>query len=145
MVKRLWNESGQVVLEMLLVLLVLLPLLFGGIELGRGIALRHALDSGVGVAVRALSLDPTQWDWALAVVRQAVRDNVLGKSGVGETALRACDASGAPLSPEALAELPFGSAFRLEAEAPFAPDLPLVGGRAIQVRVSHWGVVERYP
>jgi hypothetical protein len=139
------NERGQAVLEMLLVILVLVPLLFGGIELARGVAVRHALDSGTGVAVRALSLDPEQWDWSSQIVAQAVQENVMGDGGVGDPLLRAYDSSGSLLTPEVLADLPFGTSFRLEAEVAFIPDLVLIPEQPIRVRVSHWGIVERYP
>jgi hypothetical protein len=50
---------------------------FRGIELSRGVAIRQALDSGSGAAVRPLSLDPTQWSFAGNVVQQGVNQNVM--------------------------------------------------------------------
>ncbi len=105
----------------------------------------HALDSGTGVAVRPLSLDPTAWDWSAQIVAQAVLENVFGDDGVGDPVLKAYDSAGAPLSPQVLADLPFGTSFRLEAEVGFIPDLLLIPETPIRVRVSHWGIVERYP
>lgn len=139
------GEGGQAILEMLLVILILVPLFFGGIELARGVAVRHALDGGTGLAVRALSLDPTSWNWALDIILREVDENVMGASGVGTPSLQAYDSSGALLMPGALAALPFGTPFRLEAQLSYTPELPLVTSQTIQVRVSHWGIVERYP
>jgi hypothetical protein len=139
------KESGQAVLEMLLVLLILVPLFFGGIELARGVAVRHALDGATGLAVRALSLDPAAWEWAREIVWQEVDENVLGESGIGSPELEVYDSSGALLSPGALAGLPFGTPFRLEGQLSFTPQLPLIPAQTIQVQVSHWGIVERYP
>jgi hypothetical protein len=139
------SERGQAVLEMLLVFLILIPLLFGGIELARGVSIRHALDSGLGLAVRALSLDPGQWDWAETMISQAVEENVLGDSGVGSVTMQCYDASGSPLSAESLLSLPFGTTFRLEAQVTFTPSMILILGQAVRIRLSHWGIVERYP
>jgi Flp pilus assembly protein TadG len=141
------TESGQAVLEFLLVLMILAPLLFGGIELARGVGIRHALDSGVGVATRALSLDPTQWSWAATVISQSVTGNPLG-GGAGTTnapVVKVYNAGGTEISATTLASLPFGSAFRLAASVTYTPDVPLVGGQMVTIRVSHWGIVERYP
>ncbi len=54
------TECGQASVEALLVLMILGMLIFGGIELSQGVAVRQALDSGAGAAARALSLDPTK-------------------------------------------------------------------------------------
>ncbi|TLN18929.1 hypothetical protein FDZ74_06470, partial [bacterium] len=59
-VNKSWR-AGQVAVEALLVVIIFALLIFGGIELSRGVAVRQALDSGTGAATRALSLDPTQW------------------------------------------------------------------------------------
>ncbi len=139
------SERGQAVLEFLLVLMILVPLLFGGIELARGVGIRHALDSGGGVAVRALSLDPTQWSWANSVINQAVSGNPLGGGSVSAVTVVVYNAGGAQITSATLASLPFGAAFRLEAVVTYTPVIPLVGGQTVTIRVSHWGIVERYP
>jgi Flp pilus assembly protein TadG len=139
------RQKGQASVELLLVLLILVPLLLGGIELARGVGLRHSLDSGAGVAARALSLDPTQWTWATNVINQAVQDNPLGGGSVGAVAVKVYNASEVQITPGALASLPFGSTFRLEASCTYTPEIVLVGGQAVTIRVSHWGIVERYP
>ena len=36
-------------------------------------------------------------------------------------------------------------AFRLEASCTYTPEIVLVGGQMVTIRVSHWGIVERYP
>jgi len=139
------KQRGQASVELLLALLILVPLLLGGIELARGVGIRHALDSGVGVATRALSLDPGQWTWATSTIDQAVQDNILGGGLVGPVKIHALDAAGNPISPSMLAGLPCGASFRLEASCAYAPWIPLVGGQAVTIRVAHWGIIERYP
>ncbi|NCP16861.1 pilus assembly protein [bacterium] len=139
------REKGQASLELILVLMILVPLLFGGIELVRGVGIRHALDSGVGVATRALSLDPSQWSWATSVINQAVTGNLLGGGSVSTPVVTVYNAGGSAISAGALASLPFGAAFRLEAVVTYTPEITLVGGQTITIRVSHWGIIERYP
>ena len=139
------REKGQASLELILVLMILVPLLFGGIELVRGVGIRHALDSGVGVATRALSLDPSQWSWATSVISQAVSGNPLGGGSVSAVTVKVYNAGGSEISSSALAALPFGSAFRLEASGTYTPEITLVGGQTITIRVAHWGIVEKYP
>ena len=139
------REKGQASLELILVLMILVPLLFGGIELARGVGIRHALDSGVGVATRALSLDPSQWSWATSVINQAVTGNLLGGGSVSTPVVTVYNAGGSAISAGALASLPFGAAFRLEAVVTYTPEITLVGGTAVTIRVSHWSILERYP
>jgi len=139
------REKGQASLELILVLMILVPLLFGGIELVRGVGIRHALDSGVGVATRALSLDPSQWSWATSVINQAVTGNLLGGGSVSTPVVTVYNAGGSAISAGALASLPFGAAFQLEAVVTYTPEITLVGGQTITIRVSHWGIIERYP
>jgi len=139
------REKGQASLELILVLMILVPLLFGGIELVRGVGIRHALDSGVGVATRALSLDPSQWSWAASVINQAVTGNLLGGGSVSTPVVTVYNAGGSAISAGALASLPFGAAFQLEAVVTYTPEITLVGGQTIIIRVSHWGIIERYP
>ena len=137
--------KGQASVELLLVLFILIPLLLGGIELARGVGIRHSLDASVGVATRALSLDPGQWTWATNVISQSVQDNILGGGSVGVLMVQAYSADGTEISSSDLANLPFGSAFQLAASCGYTPWIPLVGGQAVTIRVSHWGIVERYP
>ena len=139
------RQKGQASVELLLVLLILVPLLLGGIELARGVGIRHSLDSGVGVAARALSLDPSQWTWATNTINQAVQGNPLGGGSVGAVTVKVYNASGTQITSAALASLPFGSSFRLEASCTYTPEIALVGGQAVTIRVSHWSIVERYP
>ena len=139
------TQKGQASIELLLVLLILVPLLLGGIELARGVGIRQALDSGTGVATRALSLDPGQWSWATGTISQAVSGNVLGGGSVSAVTVNIYNAGGTQISRSDLASLPFGSAFRLLATCTYTPWIPLVGGQAVTIRVAHWGIVERYP
>ena len=141
------RPTGQAALEMLLVLLILVPLLFGGIELARGVGIRHSLDSGVGVAARAISLDPSQWDWAVQIIEDSVTNNVLGGGTATAPSVQVFNNAGTALTSGQLAALGFGETFRLQAATTYTPWLPLVsgGGQEITIRVSHWGIVERYP
>jgi Flp pilus assembly protein TadG len=139
------NSRGQASVELVLVLLILVPLLLGGIELARGVGLRHSLDSGVGISARALSLDPSQWSWAVSTINQAISGNLLGGGSVGPVTVRVYDAGGMQITPANLSALPFGSSFQLDASCSYTPEIALVGGQTVTIRVSHWGIVERFP
>ncbi len=138
-----YADRGQASVEALLVLMILATVIFGGIELSRGVAIRQALDSSTAAAARALSLDPTQWGYSNSLVQQATDQNVMG---VGpEIALQVLDASGSTRSSSWLAGSPFGTPFILQAFAPFQADIPFLSTSGITIQVRHWGIVERYP
>jgi Flp pilus assembly protein TadG len=139
------EQRGQAAVELLLVLLILVPLFLGGIELARGVGIRHSLDSGMGVATRALSLDPSQWAWATSTITQTVQDNILGGGSVSAVTIRVLDSAGAQITPTALASRPFGTSFAIEASCTYTPWIPLVGGTGVLIRVTHWGILESYP
>jgi hypothetical protein len=130
-------RRGQATLELLIALLILIPLIFGAFELSRGIAVRAALDSGVGVGVRALSLDPSaaQLDWVQGMVNNAVQENVFGSSGLGAVSVYT--------DPLDISGLPFGATFCLIGVVEFTPDMPLLTNTTITIRVRHYGVIER--
>jgi len=136
------SESGQAIAEVLIVLLVLLPILFGAIEFGRGVSLKHSLDTGTSLAVRRLSINPAETAGAENLIQQTVNDNVLG-GGVAVT-VRYYDEWG-EISPAAMANLAFGYRFSVSASLSFQANVPLMslGGRTITVR--HYGMVERWP
>lgn len=136
-------QSGQASVEALLVLMILGLVIFGGIELSQGIALRQALDSGSSAAARALSLDPSQWNFAIGLVQQTVDQNDMGASS--PVTVRVFDAANSERSAAWLSASPFGTAFRIEASAPFQSMIPFLPTSAVTVRVRHWGIVERYP
>jgi hypothetical protein len=137
------DSRGQAAVEALLVLMILALVIFGGIELSRGVAMRQALDSGAGAAVRALTLDPSQWTFAGNIVQQGVNQNVPGVKP--STSLKVYDASGTLRSSAWLSGSPFGTSFVLEASAPFQADIPFLSEPLVTIRVRHWGIVERYP
>ena len=139
------RQKGQASVELLLVLLILVPLLLGGIELARGVGIRSSLDSGTAVAVRTLSLDPSQWAWSTSVISQAVSGNLLGGGSVSVVSVNIYIAGGSLITSGALANLPLGSSFRLVASCTYTPKIALIGGQTVTIRVSHWGIVERYP
>ncbi len=136
-------HSGQASVEALLVLMILGILIFGGIELSQGVAVRQAMDSGAGAAARVLSLDPAQWSFASIVIQQSVDQNIMGASP--SVTVQVMDSAGNPRSAAWLSGSPFGTAFILEASAPFQASIPFLSSSATTIRVRHWGIVERYP
>ena len=143
--RRSKHERGQVSIELLLSIMILAVLFFGGFELARGIAVKHALDVGVSNAARGLSLDPTQWGWADTLVRNEVNANVMG-GGLGDNVvLRVFDGAGNEITPATLAVYTFGSQFRLRAEVPFQAVAPFVSTSGRTISADHWVLVERYP
>jgi hypothetical protein len=139
-------QRGQATLEILVVLLILIPLIFGGIELSRAVAVRGALDSGVGVMAQAISLDPSsnQWDWAAGVVQQTIDQNVFGTAGVDPLTLAASGSSGVIDNPrENMKNLPFGAGFCLQGWVKYTPLVPLLPLAPITLRVQHCGVIQK--
>ena len=137
------DNQAQASVEALLVLMLLALLVFGGVELSRGVAVRQALDSGCGAAVRALSLDPGQWSFAVNLIQQSVQQNVMGAGLV--VSVQVYDSANTPRSSAWLSGSPFGTVFILEASAPFQADIPFLPNSPMSIRVRHWGIVERYP
>lgn len=137
------DHKGQAAAEVLLVLMILVLVVFGGIELSRGVAIRQSLDGSTGMAVRALSLDPSQWDYAKSMIQEATNQNVMG--GNTATTLQVFDAAGTERSSAWLSGSSFGTTFILEATAPFQADIPFLSEALFTIRVRHWGIVERYP
>ena len=141
-VSKSWR-AGQVAVEALLVVIIFGLLIFGGIELSRGVAIRQALDSGTGAATRALSLDPTQWGFSTNLVQQSVNQNVMGTQA--PVTMYVYDSSNTLRSSAWLSGSPFGTSFVIEATVPFQADIPFLPDSAVTIRVRHWGIVERYP
>lgn len=137
------DQQGQASVEALLVLMVLALVIFGGIELSQGIAIRQAVDSGSSAASRALSLDPSRWTFAKTLVQRTVDQNVMG--GSAPVTLRVYDTGNTQHNAAWLSGSPFGTAFVVEASVPFQTDIPFLPASAITIRVRHWGIVERYP
>ncbi len=137
------DASGQAAVEALLVLMLLGLVIFGGIELSRGVAIRQALDSGAGASARALSLDPNQWSFATNVIQKSVDQNIMG-AGPAVT-VQVYDSANNPRSAAWLSGSPFGTPFVQEATVPFQADIPFLPSSSITIRVRHWGIVERYP
>jgi hypothetical protein len=137
------NEKGQAAVEALLVLMLFVLVIFAGIELSRGVAIRHALDSSTSAAARALSLDPSNWQVADGLVQDGLQRNVMGFTD--SATLTIYDASGIQRSSAWLSGSPFGTSFLLEASAPYQADIPFMQDPLLQIHVQHWGIVERYP
>ena len=137
------NQKGQAAVESLLILMILALVIFGGIELNRGVAIRQALDSSAGAAVRALSLDPSQWGFAANLIQTGTNKNIMGANVT--TSIQVYDASGILRSSAWLSGSPFGTTFILESSAPFQADIPFLSSNILTIKVQHWGIVERYP
>ncbi|MGB7540261.1 MAG: TadE/TadG family type IV pilus assembly protein [Anaerolineales bacterium] len=136
-------QSGQASLEVLIVLMILIPLIFGAIELSRGVAVKSSLDSGVGLAVRALSVDPSNWSWAAVAVSNTVAQNVFGSAGLDNFTFYAYDSSGTQLDQTQFAALTYGAGFYIEASVRYSPDIPLLSLSPITIRARHYGIIER--
>jgi Flp pilus assembly protein TadG len=138
-------QRGQASLEILIVLIFLIPLIFGAIELSRGVAVKSSLDSGVGLAVRALSVDPTNWTWAADLVSTTVAQNVFGSAGLGTVNFEAYDSSGTRRYQADFATLNFGAGFYIEAWVLYTPEIPLLSltTASITIRARHYGIIER--
>jgi|WetSurMetagenome_2_1015567.scaffolds.fasta_scaffold184887_2 hypothetical protein len=138
-------QSGQASLEILIVLIFLIPLIFGAIELSRGVAVKSSLDSGVGLAVRALSVDPSNWSWAGTVMDTTVAQNVFGSTGLGPVNFAAYNSSGISLSQAEFAALNYGAGFYIEAWVIYTPEIPFLPltPASITIRARHYGIIER--
>ena len=117
------DEKGQAAVETLLVLMLFVLVIFAGIELSRGIAIRHALDSSTSAASRALSLEPSNWQVADTLVQEGLQRNVMGFSD--SATLTIYDASGTQRSSAWLSGSPFGTSFLWKPAHPFKPTYPL--------------------
>jgi Flp pilus assembly protein TadG len=140
-------QRGQATLEILIVLLILIPLIFGGIELSRGVAVRAALDSGVGVAVQALSIDPSQsqYAWAANVVATTVAQNVFGSAGLGPVNFEAHNSVDTIIDRDEFAALNYGEPFCIVGWVDYSPLIPLLtlAPGSVRIRVRHCGIIER--
>jgi hypothetical protein len=136
-------QRGQATLEILIVLLILIPLIFGGIELSRGVAVRSALDSGVSVMVPAISIDPNQWGWSATIVQETVDQNVFGSVGLDPTVhLEAVGFNNQPIGD--LTTLPYGALFCVVGSVGYSPMVPLLPNLPpIIITVKHCGVIQK--
>jgi hypothetical protein len=128
------DSAGAVTIETLFFLLVFIVGFFGAVELGRGIAIKQALDHGVYRAARYLSLVPDDQATAVAMVREEVSRAILG---------------GDPSLIRITIDMPstsFSTPFTVRAEYPFQATVPLVPGLSGRTLVAEHGMrVEKYP
>jgi Flp pilus assembly protein TadG len=129
-------EKGQATLELLLVLFIIIPLLFGGFELVRAISIRHSLDSGAFLAARAISLNPNDIAYAQSVVSSTVSKNILS-GGATENFVPGYVTWGACPNGHVL-----GCRFVYTASLDYTPWIPLVGGQKVTIEIQHHGIVE---
>jgi hypothetical protein len=101
--------------------------------------------SGIGIAVRALSLDTSvdQWDWATIATQSAVNQNVFGTSGVGLVAFQLHNDAGGHISQAELDAMEVGVTFCLEGSVAYQPSVPLMPLDDITLTVLHCAVIER--
>jgi Flp pilus assembly protein TadG len=141
MVGLIRDEQGQAGIETLFVVLLLVPLLLGGLSLAQGYSARHALENGTAVAARQIALAPADWTTALASVQVAVDHSLLGSAGSGVTC-QVQDAWGGAVDPTTLA---FGAGFSVTCSLPFEADIPFTATAPRTLEAVHHEVMERYP
>jgi Flp pilus assembly protein TadG len=134
------TERGQATLELMITLLILLPLLLGGLSLAQGYSARHALENGTAVAARQIALQPDDWSTALANVQTAVEGSLLG--GTGSVTCNVHDEQGNAVDPSALA---FSERFSVTCSVPFQAQIPFVPTAPRTLQTVHYEVMERYP
>ena len=140
------EEGGQGTVEILLVLLVLLPILFGAFSLAQGIILKHNLDVSVEKAARVLSVNPSDYNYAEYLIRSEVDGGLLGAGYGQQVVIRLYDAvTHAEISSADLAGAGFGYRFVVRAEVPWRADIPFLSSGPQTISVLHFGMVERFP
>lgn len=135
MLKKAKSERGSVSIETVFYIIIFAVTFFGGVELARGIALRHALDTGTWEAARYLSINPGDWAGADNVIRQSVSNSPLGSAYASQVSVSVNMPSSA-----------FSSPFSVQASVPYRVTIPLVGTlnqRTIQT--EHTLRIEAYP
>mgnify|MGYP005811875657 CR=1 FL=1 len=151
------RHRGQATLEMLLVLLVLVPLLFGGYELARAISIRQALDAGTDLAAQAMGTFPTRPDYAEQLIRDQLNASALCPSCGNSAALRWCVSvnQGPCVTAPTAADLApmfetcnlyepddwYGCPFYIKAQLPFRMSVPFVPLAPITLSTGYHGVV----
>jgi len=133
------DERGQAGIEMLVVLLLLVPLVWGGLRLTQGVGARHALDTATATAARHIALDPGAWESALIRVQAGVDGALLGPVGPVTCQVTA---AGVPVVPTGLA---FGTPFAVTCSVPFSGQLPFAAAAPRTLTSTQWAILERYP
>lgn len=126
------QERGTASVEMVFVLLIFSVLFFGALELAREVAVKHALDVGTYRAARYLSLVPQDETTARNLIQTELDANVLGRAG----------------SVTMQVEMPsptFQTEFRVIAQVPYQPLIPLLWFAPKTLRVIHAQSIEAYP
>ena len=138
------KERGQATVELLLILFVFVVLIFGTFELGKGIALKHALDVATEKAARLLSIDPTDFGSADALIRAEVNGSLLGGDYGSLVTIGLYDAgTQGPITPDDVAAAPFSYRFLVQASVPFAADVPFLDLTGRTITAAHYGIVDR--
>ncbi len=129
-------HHAQATLEMLVVLIVLVPLLFGGIELARAISLRHSLDSGAFTAARVISLTPDDLTTARSIVQDSVTQNVFAGGNIANANYGTVTWDTCPNGHV------LGCRFIYTATIDYTPWIPIIGGQPIVITIRHHGIVD---
>ena len=137
-------ERGQATVELLLILFIFVVLIFGAFELGKGIALKHALDVATEKAARLLSIDPTDFGSADALIRAEVNGSLLGGGYGSLVTIGLYDANTqGPIAPDDVAAAPFSYRFIVQASVPFMADVPFLNPAGRTITAAHYGIVDR--
>ena len=138
------DRRGQGTLEALFVLMVLILLVFGGLEVAQGVILKHALDVGTEKAARVLAINPSDYATAESIIRDEVTGNLLGHGYGSQVTVRLYDASTVTeITAADLAAQGFGYRFMVGTELVWTPDIPLMNAGDATIVSMHHGVVDR--
>lgn len=127
------DERGTTAVEVLLVTMIVIPLIFGGIELTRGITIKESLDRGAFEGARYFAIHGNE---------TAARNQVRAASANGVFPLDPSKVS-VTISPNA--GLKYGDAVCVEASYDTDLDLALVSMFSVRLRGRHCTAYERFP
>jgi Flp pilus assembly protein TadG len=140
------RDSGQGVVETLFIVLILAVLFFGAFELSRAVILKHSLDVATEKAARLLSIAPSDYATADALIRDEVDGNILGGGYGAAVHVYLIEAgSGAVITDVDLANAPFGYRFWVAADVDWAEHVTFLPVETRTIFAMHQGIVERYP
>jgi Flp pilus assembly protein TadG len=129
------RHEGNVSIELILLLPVVMLLIFGGLEMARAATLRMALGDGAWRAARYLSVyDPWDEAGAASIVRDVVADNALG-GDPASVVVAVSDDGGRS----------FAHVVTVQAEMDFCPLVPFLTNGCVTLRTEHSLQVEAWP
>ncbi len=138
------KQRGQATVELLLVLFIVALLIFGAFSLGQGITLKHALDVAAEKAARLLSIDPSDYSSAEALIRSEVDANLLGGHYGQSVSIGLYDAdTEAAITAGDLDAAAFSYRFIVQVSVPFEASVPLLNLTGRTISAAHYGIVDR--